>query len=150
LSSGDRRTVAKALSSVPKDGHISGEKAWHLTTALRAILEPRPGGAQRFTEHNDIVARLEDRLEHPPILHSEIPTLSVGEYAGLTRQSASNVLKMLKAGMPFVEEGDWRTGEGFTLRLHWAMEWEVYLTGCVFNMGRQDILARFGLPTSRI
>ena len=30
------------------------------------------------------------------------------------------------------------------------MEWEVYLIGCVFNMGRQDILARFGLPTSRI
>src|SRR3954449_8470373 len=108
----DRRTIAKALSSVAADGHIAGEKAWHMTTALTALSGERrtPDPTQ---ENNDIVLTLLDRLDHWPQLHSsELSslTLSVSEFADLARQTPENILDCLRAGMPFVEEGDWRTG----------------------------------------
>ncbi len=33
----DRRTLAKALATVPEDGLLQGHKAWRLTTALAAL-----------------------------------------------------------------------------------------------------------------
>ena len=33
----DRRTIARALTSVPPDGKVSGHAAWHMLTALQAL-----------------------------------------------------------------------------------------------------------------
>jgi hypothetical protein len=36
--------------------------------------------------------------------------------------SADQLLTWLKAGMPYIAEGDWGTGQGFTLRPHWVID----------------------------
>jgi hypothetical protein len=122
----DRRTIARALNSVPPDGHISGEKAWYLTTVLEAFA----GGRARTPtlETNTIVTLLLDRLDRlgPPNPLSEERLFTIEEFASVADQSPANVLDCLRAGMLFVREGDWRTGAGFQLRLIWAMEWQFF------------------------
>lgn len=36
----DRRTIAKALETIPPDGDIRGARAWHMATATAALIGP--------------------------------------------------------------------------------------------------------------
>jgi hypothetical protein len=70
----DRRTVSKALARTPPDGKTaSGDDAWHLTTALRA-LDDRSDGRQRrggWDEEDEAIRAVEvagDRV-HALLVH---------------------------------------------------------------------------------
>src|SRR3954469_955723 len=115
----DRRTVANALAGVPADGTVNGHKGWHLTTALEAI-DPRPEpGRRRASEdaHLGPLWHFASRLEDWEEIRSREPlTRTVEEIAPEYRVTVETVLTWLRAGMPYVQAGDWRTGEGFVLR----------------------------------
>ena len=85
------------------------------------------------------------RLKRDPYIETFVNRLSdwreirkqTGGYgARITIDQASSVfaetdrgviLKWLRAGMPFAQEGDWETGDGFVLVSHWVLDWTVGL-----------------------
>src|SRR4051812_12766604 len=109
----DRRTLARALSLVVPDGQIAGQKAWYLTSALRALERMKQGSSER--EADPFTALLVDRLEHWRAICScgEPPWFTVEQVAELSRVTQADVLTWFRLGMPYVAEGDWESGAGF-------------------------------------
>jgi hypothetical protein len=141
----DRRTVAKALSNVPPDGHVSGEKRWYLTTALRALDRGRQVASVAADELFSNI--LLDRVANWREIHfnGDVQGLSVEEIAEFSGVAPADVLAWLRAGMPYWLEGDWTTGKGFQIPLPWAIDWQVLVTGYATHVGRQDLRDKLGL-----
>ena len=51
--------------------------------------------------------------------------LTIEEAARMCGWEPEQVLTWLRAGMPYVEAGDWETGEGFVLNSAWTLDWHV-------------------------
>ncbi len=130
----DRRTVARALDQVPADGLIAKHKAWYLDTALAAlqayhhlkspVVSSVPGTAEHF------LSRLESWRE---LYAGEGFTMSLKETAECLDRPASVLLTWLRAGMPYVQAGDWETGEDFQLRPAWVFDFHLNLIMAVGN-----------------
>src|SRR3954471_12596802 len=58
----------------------------------------------------------------------EKPRRVIGQMAADYGVSVETVLTWLHAGMPYLEEGDWHTGDGFVLRPAWVFDWIMALT----------------------
>lgn len=129
----DRRTVAAALSTVPADGIVKGNKAWFLPTALRVLNAGRGSHAPVERTRDLYVETFVLRAREWRTIHKETGSsglrLSIDDaaamYAAGDRQP---VLTWLQAGLPFDTEGDWETGEGFILVAHWVTDWVVGLS----------------------
>jgi hypothetical protein len=132
----DRRTVARALDKIPADGMIAKHKAWYLGTALAALQAyncprgPAVSGALSAAEH--FLSRLESWRE---LYASEGLTMSLEETAECLDRPASVLLTWLRAGMPYVQAGDWETGGDFQLRPAWVFDFYLNLTMAVGNNG---------------
>jgi hypothetical protein len=48
---------------------------------------------------------------------------TVDQFAKMLGTERETILIWLRVGMPYVSQGNWRTGEGFSIRLHHAIEW---------------------------
>ena len=136
----DRRTLGNALSTVPPDGHIGGEKRWYLTTATRALDRARQ--TMRAPADDPFSDLLLDRLANKH-RSGQLESFSVEEIAEVSRATPADVLRWLRAGMPFQLEGDWKTGKGFRIPLSWALDW----TGYAAHVGREDLRDKLGLGT---
>jgi hypothetical protein len=71
-----------------------------------------------------------ERLREWHEIHGErgqADALSLDETAVLIGVDAHSVLLWLRAGMPYVEEGDFETGAGFGLRPSWVLDWMLTL-----------------------
>jgi hypothetical protein len=134
----DRRTIATALSGVPGDGTLQGNPAWILSSALSA-LERHDGRGRRTAgspSHARSPAYEPDRvLDHfasrvrgwrelPKTGHRYGFEEAAQTFTAGDRQA---LLTWLRAGCPYVERGDWETGEGFVLASHWLIDWMVLL-----------------------
>ena len=141
----DRRTVGKALSNVPPDGHVNGEKRWYLPTAVRALNRPRqlPSVAADELFSNILLDRVANWREI--CLKGDLQGFSVEKIAELSEVAPADVLAWLRAGMPYRVEGDWKTGKGFQIPLAWAIDWQVLVTGYATHVGRQDLRDKLGL-----
>jgi hypothetical protein len=140
----DRRTVAKALSTVACDGKIGGQKAWFLNTALLALdrLDRTPPEPE-----DQFTSMLLDRVDRSLRLSSvyDGPTFSVEDVSEMFEVAPADVLNWLRAGMPYVQKGDWTTGEGFRFFVAWVMDWVVFVTAYASHRGRPDLLKKLGL-----
>jgi hypothetical protein len=122
----DRRTIAAALRSTPPDGMIGTDKGWHLETALNALGEGRSSlpapSAPRESPLSNWVHRLNGwrsiYLERPPR-----PVLSFAETCADYKVDPDTLLTWLRAGLPYVDEGDFETGESFTFRSAHVFDW---------------------------
>jgi hypothetical protein len=121
----DRRTIAAALRDVPADGMIGTDKAWHLDTAVAALegrsSRPAPH-APRESPLSNWVYRLkgwrEIYVERPPR-----QVLTFEETCADWKVDRDTLLTWLRAGLPYVQEGDFETGEGFTFRSTHVFDW---------------------------
>ena len=144
----DRRTVAKALAEVPPDGRLKGHKAWFLSTAL-PVLEDllsrsrRPDDDDHFGPLWHFASRVDGWEE---IYSREKRTRTIEEIAGEYRVEPEAVLVWLRAGMPYVQEGDWRTGGGFVLRPAWVFDWVLALLCLETAPGQQPAGRKLRLP----
>jgi hypothetical protein len=141
----DRRTLAKALSDVPPDGYVSGEKRWYLRTVLRALA--RPSRAAHGPGEDTFLDVLIDRVTNwrkirSDVEHEPFPVELIAEASGAT---PAHVVKWLRGGMPFQQRGDWESGNGFLIPMAWAIDWQVFVTAYATNAGRDDLLRMFGL-----
>ena len=141
----DRRTIAKALIGVAPDGELSGEKAWFFETALSALNEGKR--VPPTPEIDDFTAMLLRRIESRRKSFSQrnLYSFSVDEIAEMSDVRPADVLCWLKAGMPYAEEGNWRTGAGFRIPLIWAMDWQVLICGYAAHRGQECLAKKLGL-----
>ena len=135
----DRRTIAKALRDVPADGRLSGAKPWFLETTLKALERMErptaaPIRADPLLEH--FVWRVRDWRELCATDCRGMP-LSIGGAAHMTGFEAEQILTWLRAGMRFIEQGDWETGQGFVLNSGWLIDWAILLRRAVVTTGDQ-------------
>jgi hypothetical protein len=143
----DRRTIAGALSRVPPDGHINQKPAWFLSTAIQALrlpLAPEP------ETENGLLQRYERRLDE----WREIRTAPVPDPAtDVTIETAADwlgtrpevILQWIRCGMPYAASGDKKSGEGFLIRIAWAIEWSTLVYGLCRADNNDTLLARLGL-----
>ena len=129
----DRRTIAKRLDGVPIDGELNGHPAWYLSTALAAVEENGEASSSRSQVEDAGFVSLHycERLREWHEIHGErgqADALSLDETAMLIGVEAHSVLLWLRAGMPYVEEGDVETGAGFRLWPSWVLEWMLTLS----------------------
>jgi hypothetical protein len=119
----DRRTVASVLDSVPSDGTIAGgHRGWFLTSALDAIDRGgKPAGEGPLAHY---AGRLEAWREIHAADHLDMPINEAAEALGIDHE---RLLTWLRAGLPYVEAGDFETGDGFILRPAWVIDWEISL-----------------------
>ena len=145
----DRRTVTKRLAEVKPDGVLRGHSAWHLDTVL-SVLNPRKevpdvavDGLLAFA-----VSRVRDWHE------IYVDNGSSGELTGAVSIEVmakcagvepEDVLTWLRAGCPYLTEGDWRTGAGFVLRFSWAAEWASLMLTRVTNANDWQAQKALGL-----
>lgn len=141
----DRRTIAKALNRVVPDGELSGEKAWFMTTALRALDRPKPQLPGH--QEDDFTSLLLGRVKNWKQLYfrKELLALSVDETAACSDVRRADVLNWLRAGMPYLVEGNWATGEGFRIPVRWAMDWQVLVSGYAAHSGQERLSKELGL-----
>src|SRR3954469_17277311 len=118
----DRRTIAKALSSVHPDGQLAGERAWFLSTALHALDRSRAGAPPKA--ENPLIEMMLGRLENWREIRGRghCRSFTPAQIAGAFGYEVGDVLTWLRAGMPYEVEGDWATGEGFGLQVRQAVE----------------------------
>ncbi len=135
----DRRLIGRALREVPPEGKVEGRRpGWRMTTALAALERhegrarpaPRPavvrdgaGPLVHFTE------RLDDWREIRAMFRpgEKGKTYDLATTAQLFGLDPGAILTWLRAGMPYAEEGNWETGEGFVLVTHWVLDWALLL-----------------------
>lgn len=55
------------------------------------------------------------------------------------------LLRQLRSGLPYVEEGDWKTGEGFVLRTAWMLDWQLMQTVLTAFYGRLEDRKTLGI-----
>lgn len=148
----DRRTVARRLAGVPADGRLHGKAAWLMTTALAAINDKGKAHSSRrhpMTEH--FRSRIEDWEElrlggEDPI---EWDITQTCERFDIPREQ---MLDWLRAGMAYRKQGDWRTGEGFTLHPHQVLDWQIFMRAVSFAANDPGFLREIGMekrPTLR-
>jgi hypothetical protein len=124
----DRRTVAKALKGMRPDGmSATGRPGWFLETALRALQRTqRATGSGKSNEGCDsggIIELFAQRARKKNPESDPGYVLDVDEAAKLFQQDRAAILTWLRAGMPYLKAGDWKTGEGFELLAHWIFDW---------------------------
>jgi len=139
--------IANALASVPEDGTLKGHKAWFLTTALSA-LEPKP--ELRRPSNDDQIGPLwhfASRLEGWEEIHlREKPERPIGQVAAEYNVPVQTVLTWLRAGLPYLQEGDWHTGEDFVLRPAWVFDWILALSCLTDCPGQKAWAQELRLP----
>ena len=134
----DRRTVAKVLDGVPPDGRLKGHAAWYLEAALSAL-----NGNRATAPRGDglVTIMLQDRVEawgERDLSNGYGVDMGIDEFAAALGRDRAAVLVWLKAGMPFATMGDWETGEGFVIKSHWAIDWQILTYVYAKNAGEMD------------
>jgi hypothetical protein len=144
----DRRTIAAKLRNVRPDGDLpGGSPGWRLTTALRA-LHGTALAATRSEVPDPIASFLEDRLADPSLVTGGRMRMSLAEAAGMLGEDDKTALHWLRAGAPFVSEGNWSTGTGFVIDLSHVVGWLILVAAHLAHIGRDDLHERLRLPGS--
>jgi hypothetical protein len=144
----DRRTIAKALDGVPADGTVKGHPAWYLEAALDALSAsgaPRRSDSPQRGLLNELFI---SRIESWPEITARCTgagRCTLREFADALGSDVRTVLTWLRAGMPYVEEGDWETGKGFVLRFSWAFDWYLLAYSVAHRPGERDAGRALGL-----
>jgi hypothetical protein len=123
----DRRTVAAALRDVAADGTLrDGHRGWHLQTALDALDEGRSSRPAQHEPRETLLSRWAGRLDAWPELFAEIqtmPVMSFEETCADARVDAETLLTWVRCGLPYVDQGDIVTGQGFSFRAVHIFDW---------------------------
>jgi hypothetical protein len=149
-----RKAIAIGRIDVEPDGSIDFAKAhgqWHSRTdpARRRTPAPQVRSSDRHEVRDDNVHCLLDdfldRLDHWREIHLENgPAEDISfEEATSGHVTPDMMLRRLRAGMPYVREGDWETGKGFVLRSAWEFDWQLVmlvLTGFYDRLGDRRAL----------
>ena len=147
----DRRTIAKRLDGVPIDGQLSGHPAWYLATALAAVEQNDTRDPSRRREDVGFVSsHFCERLRSWQEIHGQGgrgSMLSIEETALLLGVDTQSVLLWLRAGMPYVKEGDFETGAGFRLRPSWVLDWMLTLSTVCLLTEDEPARRALRLPT---
>jgi hypothetical protein len=61
-----------------------------------------------------------DRLKMKKKSHMEV---TIDQFANILRKERETILIWMRVGMPYASQGNWKTGEGFSIRLPHALEW---------------------------
>jgi hypothetical protein len=117
----DRRTIAEALRHDRPDGKLGTYDAWYLTTALKALSNKQLRGVQA-TARSAFVEIMLHRLDMKVSQRSDLE-FTLDEFAKIVGVERETVLIWIRVGMPYAFQGNWRTGEGFSIRMHHAIEW---------------------------
>jgi len=143
----DRRTVGRIMDKVRPDGKLQGNPAWYLTTALQALYDDE---TPNFPRRNSgmVLEHFADRLDAWRELHGgDQPgmTFSIGEMAELTGEEPETLLQWLRAGLPYVVEGDWESGTGFAFKPAWVLDWVMALSCLAKLTGDRNNAAKLRL-----
>lgn len=145
----DRRKLGACLSGVTPDGEVNGNPAWFLQTVLIALSGTSTNSLTSPDQTNPVLALVADRLTDRPsrrrFAEANVGDMPVADCAKLMGVPASTILSWLRVGLPYVQEGDWRNGEGFVLRLRWTIEWTALLVHAAHSSADRDILQRLQL-----
>lgn len=141
----DRRTIAAALSSVPPDGQKGAYPAWRLLTALAALDSRWKASPLEETFVGGLCERL-DRWQQIYVDREPAGRVPVDAAAELLGVDRAAVLTWLRAGMPYAEAGDWRTGEGFEIVVAWAADWVAMVYGMAVYQGAETAAQWLRLP----
>jgi hypothetical protein len=140
----DRRTVGKALADVPPDGFLQGKPAWRLETALQVVgIE----GEWSKDEKHPLFSLMASRLEHWERIDYGDKTgdLSIADAAALMNESTEVLLRWLRSGCPYRQEGNWHSGEGFVVRLNWLLEWSALVIHAAKSVNEEGFLRQLHL-----
>ena len=100
-----------------------------------------------MNERHGLLTVIASRLDRWREIDYEDPVgdFSVPEIAAAFGEQPQTVLDWVHAGLPYVRAGDWRTGEGFVLRVAWTMEWTALLIHTARALNDGAFLDRLGL-----
>jgi hypothetical protein len=119
----DRRMVATRLHGTKPDGRISGRDAWYLRTFIDAGGLGERSSASGGERHPLLESAIE-RLDSWREIYAEpAPEFPIDEVARLLGVEPEAILTWLRCGAPHVLEGDFQTGQGFTLRVAQIIDW---------------------------
>lgn len=139
----DRRTVAKRINHIRHASKAGEAKQWLLADVVGALTNQPPDDQQ---DKHPFVDKLADRLAGWEEICSkpryEVP---LALFAKMIGQEPQIVLNQLRAGMPCTAEGNWSTGEGFTIATAPALDWLILVAGPVDRSGRVDLARELGL-----
>jgi hypothetical protein len=122
----DRRTIAAALRDVPADGMNGADRGWYLSTALAALGEGRSSRPASYAPRESVLAHWLHRLGGWREIYLERepqPVMSFAETCAVWKVDADTLLTWLRAGLPYADEGDFETGQGFTFRSSHVFDW---------------------------
>src|SRR3954454_10380238 len=123
----------------------AGRGLYDLAACVQAELRLKARGEGRSRAHAEPSRRLGDNDRFGPLWHfasrldawqdirlrqERSPERTVKEVAAEYETEPAAVLTWLRAGLPYAQEGDWHTGEGFLLRNAWTFDWILALA-CV-------------------
>jgi hypothetical protein len=138
----DRRTVANRLKNIPHARTEGGSKLWYLTDVVSA-LSPNQSHLQH---ESPLLADFRDRLDHFEEIHCRPQIeMTLDEFAEVIGKEPETVLQQLRAGMPFRTEGDWHTGEGFTVTPAHSHDWLVFMAVLTRISGSVEFASELGL-----
>jgi hypothetical protein len=103
------------------------------------------GGAPQ--ERHGLLAVFLSRLENWKEIEYGHPVgdVPIQKAAAIFQKDQSVLLAWLRAGMPHAKAGDWQTGEGFVIRMAWAMEWSALVLHTGRAFGNHEFLDRLSL-----
>ena len=70
---------------------------------------------------------------------------SIDEMAAVLGKEPSIVLDWLRAGAPYLKEGDWENGEGFRLCSAHIIDWTIAMHSDLECRGESGLIRRLGL-----
>lgn len=136
----DRRTVAKRINHIKHASKDGEPRQWFLADVV-GVLTNQPPAEQRHSFPDMIAERLRGWEEIHSKPQVEVPLSVFAEYTG---KDPKIVLNQLRAGMPYKTEGDWATGEGFTIATAPALDWSILMARPIQSSGNSDLARELG------
>jgi hypothetical protein len=133
----DRRTVASRIEHIPPAGKLRGHDAWLMADVAPSLtrndaIEADRGdgdplldtfverGAEWCEIHENDERDWTFRFSDMDIDPRKMPFDLVAQFVGKDRDT---ILHWLRCGCPYREEGNWETGDGFSLSLPHVIDW---------------------------
>ena len=143
----DRRTIADALRHHRPDGKVGGYDGWYLTTALGALGNKRSSGDPEVNR-SALAEIMLDRLKMKLSRKSDMQ-FTVDQFARMVGKERETVLIWMRVGMPYAAQGNWKTGEGFSIRLPHALEWLALVGAHLDDSGDKATISALRLNLSQ-
>jgi len=132
---GDSWVIERGNKSRPWRIDVTAMQEWRERRAVDEARISTPIASNTNIVLDGIFDRLESWREIYPNSDQSFGDMPIQEFSKAIGTDISEILRWLRMGMPYHEEGDWETGEGFVIKFAWFWDWSGFVTLAIASEG---------------